>query len=115
MVRAVLRRARTFSAVRLAGRVMGAVRRDRPLISGCSTAARARGQRPRATSVKSISARSFRPRLMSRFRRPTSISTHSTVLPIKASEQATPPVIEVFPVPPFPEVIEITVLMEETS
>ena len=91
---------------------MGAVSRDRLGRSGWVTAARARGQRPSATSEKSISARSLRPREMSRFRRPMSISMHSTRLPSRARQEATPPVTEVLPVPPFPEVTAMTIPME---
>ena len=90
---------------------MGAVSRARPGRSGWFTAARTRGQRPSATSEKSIRARSLRPREMSRLRRPMSMSMHSTLCPRRARLPATPPVMEVFPVPPFPEVTTIAVPM----
>ncbi len=91
---------------------MGAVSRDRLGRSGWDTAARARGQFPRATSAKSISARSLSPSEISRFRRPMSMSMHSTVFPSRARQEATPPVTVVLPVPPLPEVTVMTVPME---
>ncbi len=81
-------------------------------MTGCSTAARSKEQRPSSTSVKSIRARSVMPREMSRLRRPISMSIHSTCLPSAARQEATPPVSEVFPVPPLPDVTTITVPIE---
>ena len=92
-----------------AGRVTGAVIRLRPWITGWGTAAFSRGQRPHSTSVKSISARSLSPRLRSRFRRPISISMHSTFFPSAARQEPMPAVREVLPVPPLPEVMTIAV------
>ena len=43
------------------------------------------------------------------------MSIHSTRRPIRASEAATPPVMEVFPVPPLPDVIALTVPMRDSS
>ena len=91
------------------GRVTGAVRRNRPWMTGWGTAARSSVQRPQSTSVKSISARSLRPKVRSRLRRPISMSMQSTRWPSAARQEATPPVMEVFPVPPFPDVITIAV------
>ena len=81
----------------------GAVSRNRPGRRGCSTTASFREHRPWATSEKSISARSERPRARSRFLSPTSQSRHNTRLPDKASAAPTPAVKDVFPVPPFPD------------
>ena len=91
---------------------MGAVSKDSSFRSGWRTAARDRVQRPRATSAKSIRARSLRPREMSRFRRPMSMSMHNTRCPAIARAAATPPVTEVLPVPPLPEATAMTIPMK---
>ena len=85
----------------------GAVRRNRPGRRGCSTTAALSEQRPWATSVKSIRAWSDRPSARSRFRSPTSQSTHSTRSPCCDSAAPTPAVSEVLPVPPLPDTTAI--------